>query len=1222
MRSILFALLVCMSFSSFAQGKFAGVAIDGASNTGKIFRFKTDGTEVTIDKAFPNFPDGVNVVSGIFTKGPDGDLYGLTSNGGANGSGTLFKISLSEEMFVKVFDFPLAPYHGTPFGSLVAAPNGYLYGYLSRITVNAPYKSLIFRIKPDGTNYSIITEVDVIPDAPGESGLAYSASGFLYGTTFTSGASSIGSLFRIDLDGNLEVLTSFDATTGRYPVGRLIAVGGKIYGATQSSGNNKPTLFSVNENGTGLTTIHEFPSLSINSFTGLIKGPDDALYGVTTNGLTDIFRYGLDGSGYSKVFSIGHGIGKYLSFGSNNRIYGHNGASMIFSVNATGGDYTQHAVLDDWNSSNLAGLYVTTDGMVYGNGAGGNGNVGIFYKVNGNVPRNSQDAKLIKDLYSDTQGKKPLGHLTQLDDGDLLGATRMGGWNNRGTLFKIGPDGQNYRTIFDFGDVEINGYPADAPIKGPGGSYYQSTSAGDIFKINEDGTGFKRLYKANQVLFPLNDVGLLAASDGNLYGVSLNNDMPNGFLFRFNPASAGIEVIYTFNTSSIYYPQSRLIEGTDGFLYGTCFEGSTLGGVYKIKPDGSNFTVLKTFVNGLLGRSPIGDIFFGSNGKLYGYCFATTSNRQGLVFSIDADGSNYTIVHEFDPVSDRGAAIPTINGWGLITEGPGNLIYGFEPRGGTTGTGTAFNMNLDGTSYTKMELALNDHSIPLSIALGGIIFIPDKQKQTITFAELAPIENISNGHALTATASSSLAVTYTSSNTAVATISGSTVNAISEGLTVITAHQPGNGSYFAAHDVSRQLRVGKLTATAQLSSTTRGTVGGTIELTNNFDGPPELITYGVTNGTGSATLNGNVLSLTSAGTISVTIQLSGNDVYHPYSVSKEIKISKKTINPLVTSLSNGIDGSSITLQADADGSSGVITWSVQNKTGAASLADGKLNLEAAGAVIVKAEIAADDMHASGSVSQVISINSSLPDQPQIYGTMNRGGTGGEGVIYSINTDATGYRVLKDFLPSPTGAGVNQGLVTTGNGKYYGVTTYGGSENLGVIFEFDLEQNAYEVVYNFVEVGNNAHLMAGSDGMLYGVSTDGNLVILKFDPTTRVMTKIAATGMITSFFSELTEYSPGVFYGYAAMPNTKAGIYEFNSNTNTVTIRYQAGLGLDIGSGLDRLIKAPNGKMYASARSYLSFKGGIFEFDPATNGGSMKVVLNEATIGYSFSNITL
>jgi len=82
-----------------------------------------------------------------------------------------------------------------------------------------------------------------------------------------------------------------------------------------------------------------------------------------------------------------------------------------------------------------------------------------------------------------------------------------------------------------------------------------------------------------------------------------------------------------------------------------------------------------------------------------------------------------------------------------------------------------------------------------------------KKEQSITFNALdgktigdAPFD-------LTAIASSGLAVSYVSSNTRVATISGITVTTIGAGTTEITASQAGDDTYKAAAEVKQTLTV-------------------------------------------------------------------------------------------------------------------------------------------------------------------------------------------------------------------------------------------------------------------------------------------------------------------------------------------------------------------------------------------------------------------------------
>ncbi len=82
-----------------------------------------------------------------------------------------------------------------------------------------------------------------------------------------------------------------------------------------------------------------------------------------------------------------------------------------------------------------------------------------------------------------------------------------------------------------------------------------------------------------------------------------------------------------------------------------------------------------------------------------------------------------------------------------------------------------------------------------------------KADQSIAFGAPAAKSVGDAAFTLGATASSGLAVTYTSSNNAVATVSGSTVTIVGAGTATITASQAGNGNYNAAPSVGQILTV-------------------------------------------------------------------------------------------------------------------------------------------------------------------------------------------------------------------------------------------------------------------------------------------------------------------------------------------------------------------------------------------------------------------------------
>lgn len=94
----------------------------------------------------------------------------------------------------------------------------------------------------------------------------------------------------------------------------------------------------------------------------------------------------------------------------------------------------------------------------------------------------------------------------------------------------------------------------------------------------------------------------------------------------------------------------------------------------------------------------------------------------------------------------------------------------------------------------------------------------NKINQTITFDALSAVPEDIGTVELTATASSSLAVSYSSSNTAVATVSGNTLTILSDGQTTITASQAGDAEYNAAASVDQSLTVENVLSASDLES--------------------------------------------------------------------------------------------------------------------------------------------------------------------------------------------------------------------------------------------------------------------------------------------------------------------------------------------------------------------------------------------------------------------
>jgi uncharacterized repeat protein (TIGR03803 family) len=106
----------------------------------------------------------------------------------------------------------------------------------------------------------------------------------------------------------------------------------------------------------------------------------------------------------------------------------------------------------------------------------------------------------------------------------------------------------------------------------------------------------------------------------------------------------------------------------------------------------------------------------------------------------------------------------------------------------------------------------------------------------------------------------------------------------------------------------------------------------------------------------------------------------------------------------------------------------------------------------------------------------------------IYGTTFSGGTNGYGVVFKLNMDGTGYTVLKNFSSSD-GANPDFGKLALSGNMLYGTTKYGGASGNGTIFQINTDGTGFAVLKSFGSLINNTN----SDGAnpWAGVTLSGN-----------------------------------------------------------------------------------------------------------------------------------
>ncbi len=253
---------------------------------GTVFKITTSGTLTTLHSF--DLADGATPYAGL-VQATDGNLYGTTSGTYAPGSyGTVFEITPSGTL-TTLYSFNSAD-GAYPFAGLVQATNGNFYGTTSAGGANG--YGTVFEITPSGT-LTTLHSFNSTDGATPYGGLVHATDGDFYGTTVDGGTGcggrGCGTVFKITASDTLTTLHSFDGADGAQPYAGLVqATDGNLYGTTYAGGvagcggSGCGTVFKITPSGT-LTTLHSFEGSDGNQpYAGLVQATDGYLYGTTT----------------------------------------------------------------------------------------------------------------------------------------------------------------------------------------------------------------------------------------------------------------------------------------------------------------------------------------------------------------------------------------------------------------------------------------------------------------------------------------------------------------------------------------------------------------------------------------------------------------------------------------------------------------------------------------------------------------------------------------------------------------------------------------------------------------------------------------------------------------------------------------------------------------------------------------------------------------------------
>jgi len=254
----------------------------GANNLGTLYKVDTTGANYSIVHSFAGgASDGANPWSTPF-QGADGMFYGVTYAGGSSNVGIIYKIDPATGALTNLYSFT---------GSLGAHPDS-----LTGDTANPPnlyvttWSTTIVKCASNGT----VSLLHTLTAAEGQNpnGILLSG-GALYATAGNGGANGYGSLIKLNTDGTgFSVIHSFTNTDGSNPLCKLLPISGVLYGTTGYG--TQGTDFKINPDGTGFAQLTAYSGTGPNFPTDGLAGTGTFAYGVSTK---------VSGAGNGSVYS-------------------------------------------------------------------------------------------------------------------------------------------------------------------------------------------------------------------------------------------------------------------------------------------------------------------------------------------------------------------------------------------------------------------------------------------------------------------------------------------------------------------------------------------------------------------------------------------------------------------------------------------------------------------------------------------------------------------------------------------------------------------------------------------------------------------------------------------------------------------------------------------------------------------------------------------------------
>lgn len=333
-------------------------------------------------------------------------------------------------------------------------------------------------------------------------------------------------------------------------------------------------------------------------------------------------------------------------------------------------------------------------------------------------------------------------------DGKIYGGTSKGGTFHSGTIFSINSNGSGIKVLYNAADTEKINAP---PVLAPDG-YLYFFLANRLARVKTDGTNFSVVAK---LAFTQVNYRPLITSQGWLFNYAYQKD--TAVIFKMKTNGDSLEIIHSFPSTAIFVDRTLCLT-PGGRLYGTTNDFKNYltplyGVFFSIKPDGTDFTIHKSFTDLSEGgyMMAYGAVSY-DNGKVFfcsQYGGTDFANRFGRIFSFDTLSKTISVLYNFtsSDYTPRSELVAR-----------NNVIIGLSYSG-------FYKLQQDGTGFEAINTPWDQYYYAVTKNADSLFFLTNDNIKTIAFSNhsisaFSKLANNPNGHSpacLTKLSSASLA---------------------------------------------------------------------------------------------------------------------------------------------------------------------------------------------------------------------------------------------------------------------------------------------------------------------------------------------------------------------------------------------------------------------------------------------------------------------------------